>query len=866
MTPFVAALAIGAGLFDGVPASLHEGWTVVLRPGARAFGLADREGVFDAERRELYVHPTEAGTWSDLRRSAIAALFYAEDAEHGWSDDARWRANNAWRGFFFTALAPLPHAANRADGGYVDDRGRTSARWDFATHAARFFAPMEHERCESLSQARYFAETFDVAYEPTSRCPEFARWARLDRVAGIEVALAAPTTTTIGSMFGHLFLRVVPVGEDGPRALAESRTFSFVADTHFASRDDPLYVFKGIFGGYRARMVEAPFLKTYRLYVVDEDRDIARFALRLTADERERVLERVFTVLRAFSTDYYFFGQNCASLTIELLNGALPPERRVHHPGALGKGPTTALDGLVFARAHDGGPLVERIDGTFASFARVARDADERRRAAEVALAEVVAPEVVEHLARLHDASSVSRARAYRALTDALWDVDHPAVAELLDASVPIETALSAHANRDRDEADVEARRAGQHALLRRLIERLPPRLEAVAPEHAEALDAALAGLVARRQSDRVVAYAQLADLVDALREERAVVSAIRLAAFTASVLFGDRTRLLDADVHRRLLVVTTKGKLRDQPYVGRHRALFVAKRSLEVSEALLAAQVTRQRLRVHAVTPRAPEDRYVRAFPHAGVDILSIGATNRGLLLEGAVFDERLGDHRRHGFSSHAAFRFIAGDATWSLDGARPRVARSQFDLVRYRKIQRPPLVGGDTTDGLGFEFFAGSRTQDLGLGSQWGVRAGVGGIAPVWSADDLAMHVLFTAGIDGEWQFGRDQLPSRGLFTVPLGLEARVPLLASQSYAHDLFARVAVGPAFDFVDLRWHRRLEAASGFTLNLFDAVELPWRRTVAISWVTELRYDGSTTILGAAAPRPTVALRTGLRVD
>ncbi len=497
----VAALAIGAGLFDGVPPTVSAGWSVVLRPGPEPFGLAGDDAIFDAERRELYVHPTARGHPEDLRRAAIAALFYAQDAEYAWSEDPRWRANNAWRGFFSTALAPLPHAANRAREGYVAPRGRDSPRWDFATHAAAFFAPTRKERCRGLSQARFFADTFALAYDPAERCPEFGRWARLDRVGAVEVALAAPTTTTIGSMFGHLFFRVVPVGEDGPHALVESRTFSFVADTHFASRDDPLYVFKGIFGGYRARMVETTFLETYRLYVVDEDRDIVRFRLRLTEDERERLFERVFTVLRAFATDYYFFGQNCASLLVELVNGALLPDRRVHHPGALGKGPTTALDGLVFARAHDGGPLAVRVEDTFASFLGVAREAAVRRRRAEAALEERLGTDAP--FTRLHAASPSLRAEGYRALSEVLRDVDDPAVAELVDASVRIETALSARDNRDREEADLEARRAGQRALLRRLIARLPARMDAVAPEHTEALARALGDDVMSSLSDR---------------------------------------------------------------------------------------------------------------------------------------------------------------------------------------------------------------------------------------------------------------------------------------------------------------------------------------------------------------------------
>ncbi|MEQ8272645.1 MAG: DUF4105 domain-containing protein [Deltaproteobacteria bacterium] len=870
LVPLVGALAIGAGLFDGVPPEWHDGWTVEVRSGPRPFGL-DAEQIFDADERRLFVHPTADGTWSDLRRSAIAALFFALDSEHGWSDDGRWRVHNAWRGFFATALAPMPHASNRAGAGYVDDVGRRSPRWDLATHAAAFFAPRDGERCRHLSVARFFADTLALDdYQPARRCPAFARWAQPDAVAGIEVALASPTTATIGSMFGHLFFRVVPKGERGMHGLAASRTFSYVAETHFASRDDPLYVFKGIFGGYRAKMVEASFLDTYRLYVVDEDRDIVRFRLRLSEEERLRLFERIHSVLQTFRPDYYFFGQNCASLLIELVNGVLPAERRVHHPGALGKGPTTALDGLAFARAYDGGPLLVRVGDTFASFDRDARDADARRRIAEAELVDLLGTRVEATFERMHATSPLLRAEAYRALVDHLGNVEHPAVAVLIDASVRVEVALSARDNREREAEATRARRRGQHALLARLVRGLP----GLAARHVdgallERLARATEAVTSRSEDDRIRGYAALADVVDALRSRdapNALLDAVRLLGFVASVIFDDRTLRLDPDVHRRLLVATRAPKLRDQPYVEAHRSLFVRERVLEVSDALLAAQVARQRLRRTGVASAPGDDRYTRAFPHAGVDMFGVGVSDRGLRLAGAVFDERLGDHRRHGFSSRSAFRFIAGDATWYLDGLRPRVARSRFELVRYRKLPSRPLVGADVTDEIGFEFSAGTRTRDLGAGSQWSILAGGGGVAPLFSRDDLAVHVLLTVGADVEYQFARASLPSRWLWTVPVGVEARVPLLPEHRLAHDLFARVAAGPSYDVLGRRWHRRTRAALGVSLALFEALALPGARTVGISWVAEVRYDASTTILGAAVAEPLLVAHTGVRID
>ena len=141
--------------------------------------------------------------------------------------------------------------------------------------------------CRLISQARFVRARVTAPIGP-ARCAAFEEWADLDRLAGVEVVLAAPSTAMLGSLFGHLFLRLVY--RDGERDAGDgdatpahlSRTVAFLADNDVPFTEDPTYAVKGIVGSYAASLHERAFLDVYREYVVVEGRDLRRWRLNLT--------------------------------------------------------------------------------------------------------------------------------------------------------------------------------------------------------------------------------------------------------------------------------------------------------------------------------------------------------------------------------------------------------------------------------------------------------------------------------------------------------------------------------------------------------------------------------------------------------
>ena len=74
----------------------------------------------------------------------------------------------------------------------------------------------------------------------SASCEAFERWADLERLDGVEVVLAAPSTAMVGSLFGHLFVRLAYRDEDGDaRRYTLSRTVAFLADNDVPFEADP---------------------------------------------------------------------------------------------------------------------------------------------------------------------------------------------------------------------------------------------------------------------------------------------------------------------------------------------------------------------------------------------------------------------------------------------------------------------------------------------------------------------------------------------------------------------------------------------------------------------------------------------------
>jgi hypothetical protein len=768
---------------------------------------AEDDAIVDRGGR-IHLCPAAPGeTAADVGRRAALAVLFAFDRAAGWSSDPGWRRLNGWRWSVAAGLRAAPD--NLAPSGFAAERGRRSPAWDLATFMAALLLESRDAGadvdggigCRLISQAAFVRARLGLD-APT--CSSFEGWADLDHLAAVEVVLAAPSTALVGSLFGHLFVRLVYRDDAGATPPHLSRTVAFLADNDRPFNDDPAYAFKGIFGVYSASLHERDFLDAYREYVVVEGRDLRRWRLELSADERRRLLERIWTARLGLQRPYYFFSRNCATMMLDLFNDVLPPERAVASPGLLAAPPPSSLEAWERAPGAGGRPLLTFVPEPILSFDHRARQASRHRKELEERIAGGSGV-VRGAFDAAHGPDAEARAAAYdrlaRRLADPQVGASDDVHAWLRDSAV-IESLLSTAANLQAEARAERRRRRRVAEAAARVMAQLRSEA-ALAPDGAR-LRPALAQLDDPAPAERLEGYRALAALVadPTISPERA--SRLRLLALLQSELRYDVARMKAVPGLRDALLFADAGAtIEQQPYLRGQEDLMRLPVETRISAALRSLQRAKQAL----FAARGPDDtnedddrggaatdetavarrEYEASLPRSGIDQAAVlagfaggggpGAPAWGVVLEGALYDERLGDHRRFGFPAETSLIVGRTSALLALATGVPRPASYDARLFGYRSLRAPLPESGGGAWPLGWEAYVDAHgSQSRALAAE--VNVGWGLLAPVVTGDDLGRHLLGSLGLAYASYFPAGGARGGGhpqAAGAPLGLELR-------------------------------------------------------------------------------------------
>ncbi len=791
--------------------------------------------------------PAPGASADAIARQVTEARLFAFDRASGWSDDPAWQRLNRWRRSAASGFAL--RAANQDPAGYAEARGRRSPRWDLVTLLAALLldAPGDDGGigCRLISQARFLRSRVNAPIG-SARCAAFEEWAELDRLAGVEVVLAAPSTAMLGSLFGHLFLRLVyrdgegAGGGDDATPAHLSRTVAFLADNDVPFTEDPTYALKGIAGRYAASLHERPFLDAYRDYVVVEGRDLRRWRLNLTAGERRTLLERIWTVEHGTKVAYYFFRRNCATLMVDLVDDIRGPAADDAAPGWLAAPPATTLEPWAGARGADGAPLLQFVPEPIDSFEHRARDAARHRLALEPALVGALpAAESDRTAAALRDVHAPAppvRAGGYQRLGSLLAGARADGAADVrawLSDSATIESHLSALANLEAEAREDRRRREQVREARDAIAARVAGDARELRADRASAARAAL-GESLQRALDRVGSssadarldgYRALLALTRAPAIEPALSGRMRLLALLQSELRFDVVRMKAVPGLRdALLFVDPGAPIERQGYLAGYQALLDLPCETRVSQPLLSLQRAKQSLfaarQLAAAGDEPPvtataaaqrqqrEDReYQAALPHSGIDrfaalggLMAGGAAapRAGLVLNAALYDEQLGDHHRFGFPSDTALVVGRSALFLALGSGMPSIAAYDLRAIGYRSLRAPLPEAGHGRWPLGWELYAsveGDRARALATAPKvgWGV------LAPLADRGELTDHALASLSITYSAYFPESRAVvdrAAQAISAPLALELRTGLGAEPRYRSWCAARAWIEP----------------------------------------------------------------------
>jgi hypothetical protein len=835
-----------------VDVALPSGVTVVRSDRSCAPDDPFAEMNVDTRRRRIEVCRTNDAT--ARRRQILAGFFLLDDQAAGWSREPEWQQLNGWS----RSMLGEWTAQNQAAEAYATPSGRRSPGWDLATFAADWIVERTGSQaddlpltCRLLPQARFLhrrllgVTALPAVLRAPPRCAPYEAWAQRERIERVEIVLATPSTVSMASMFGHVFLRLVQRPEDELLAL-EDRTVAFLVENAVPVEEDPLYAWKGIAGRFEATLVERSLLETYRTYVVAEGRDLRRFRLNLSPEETDALLERLWSLEHAGRFRYRFFANNCATLMVDMINTVLPAGRHVRYPEALATTPAGTLEGYAGALAAGGGPLVTFIPDTVLSFEHQARAAAvERRRLALTLRSDE--PAGADPWRAIESTDAHRRAGAYarlvdeqlRARSDPRW------LQRFLRQSAVIEAHLSALANVEAEQALFRQRRRR----LRTELAALRARLDGNATARCFPVREAVAQGVADDPEVRLRGYRALATLLDGPCGSGLADEVRRLALLTSAVHHDGE--LMPTALHDALFFPERARPLGEQRYAAGIGELIDYPFVTRLSPALLAVQRAQVTLAANAdslpspgslqraeTSGRQSEEAavYDTAVPRTGIDQLEVGAglnwtgiDTRGLLiLGGALHDERLGDQRRFGFPAHTALTVLRTRTALAWENRRVALAGWDARVLGYRSL--PPLPAPRFRPGG--DFFV-----DVGQRRALEVRLGGGALLPIVAFQHLADHLLVSAGPVG----GFDRLAPHDSWSIggSLGLEARLaPRLASQ--VTWLAAAVALRPLMTTAGPV--RELAASADVRVPIIESLRMPLGRAPTSALV--LRFSAA----------------------
>ncbi|MBF0444929.1 MAG: DUF4105 domain-containing protein [Magnetococcales bacterium] len=206
---------------------------------------------------------------------------------------------------------------------YLSKRGSDDLQAELKATIAGYFAPWqkdgnEHPRCRF--PARYFWLNKHITLPEYSlrepRCTNLENWALFDSAQSISLLLVSGYFGNPASTFGHSLLRINTAAHEDHKGLFDlAINFGAIVPE---KEPTPLYIYKGLFGGYKASFSDRYFYTQDIVYSRTEYRDIWDYKLNLSKPQRTLLLLHMFEVNGKEFT-YFFLDENCVYRFAELL-------------------------------------------------------------------------------------------------------------------------------------------------------------------------------------------------------------------------------------------------------------------------------------------------------------------------------------------------------------------------------------------------------------------------------------------------------------------------------------------------------------------------------------------------------------------
>lgn len=272
-------------------------------------------------------------------------------------------ADPSWRGLLHMSAPGQPSEVLSADY-FLSPIGSTDPEAELAATLDAYDTPWD-EPLDAHPRCRFPARYLWLSWQGLlpghdardGRCRRLSAWAKLDRLVSVSLLEVSGYFGNPASSFGHTLLRLNTTdGSEGAALLDTSLNFGALVPENEII---PVYIFKGLSGGYEAGFSDKLFFAHDRVYSRTEFRDIWDHELSLDERQRDLMVLHLWEIVgRKFR--YYFLTENCAwriAEVLELVTGATSLRAR----GAVWYAPAELFHRLDDAERETRKPLVRAV-------------------------------------------------------------------------------------------------------------------------------------------------------------------------------------------------------------------------------------------------------------------------------------------------------------------------------------------------------------------------------------------------------------------------------------------------------------------------------------------------------------------------
>ncbi len=178
--------------------------------------------------------------------------------------------------------------------------------------------PNAHPICLFPARFSFLKKNYPLRFKNTHKlkCERYNKWVDEQSVTSVSLLFASGYLSNPASYYGHTLIRLNSEGSNS--LLLKSINFG----AQVPSKVGPItYMFKGLFGGYKANFSDATSNRHNTIYGETEFRDMFSYELNFNEDQRKIFIRHLWEIL-GFNFQYFFLKQNCAYRMIELIEVA----------------------------------------------------------------------------------------------------------------------------------------------------------------------------------------------------------------------------------------------------------------------------------------------------------------------------------------------------------------------------------------------------------------------------------------------------------------------------------------------------------------------------------------------------------------